>query len=877
MASSRRSKTKSTTSKPSPKPSGGPAVQGRIQRTAARLTSWRGLLLGGTLAIGLGAGVGFAMVYIPDPSVVRELERYQPSIHSIIYDDEGVPFDEWVIERRQMVPFQDIPQHLHDAVIAAEDNRFYSHPGIDPVGVLRAVVKNITGGWGSEGASTLTMQMSRSLWGLGLEKSASRKLVEAFYYSLQTERYFSKERIFELYMTQIFMGHNVYGFGAAADYYFGKDIKELTLAESALLAGMPPSPNTYNPYRNPEAALRKRTIVLNRMYEEGYISVEERDAAGSVPLVLGHDRRPQELGAYFIEDIRKDLYDDYGLEIYESGIHVYTTLNQSIQAAAEKAVDRQLRIIDKRLGWRGATVNLIRDEIDPAEYEDPRWEWEIQVGDTVPAVVMSVEPELAELRIGNRVTMLSPEQASWTRTGRLPRLTDLLSAGDLISVSVQAITVVEAEGAEEVGTEGAGAEEEVGREQMEGGAEENQEAEEAAATGDEPIEEPELIYEVELDQEPQIEAAALVIENHSGEVKAMVGGRQFDSSEFNRASQAVRQTGSAFKPFVYSAALRAGKTAADLLLDQRQTFLDPSTRQPYEPDNYHNEYIGITTLAEALSRSRNVVTVALQQEIGADKIIDNARDLGITANLQPYLSLALGVIDISLWEMTRAYAVFPNQGVRVEPHLIREVRDRRGRALRRTVRQAVQVLDNDVAYLMTRMLTNVVEYTNRDGTIGGTARRARPMAHQLGLALGGKTGTTDNYSDAWFIGFSPYHTIGIWVGNDTKKPIGPGEEGARAALPVWIEIMAAASEGKEPRNFPQPAGVVVRTIDPRTGLLASEVCELTIEMAFIEGTEPTGVCTLSHHQILALPYYQQAYFLDRFQSGSAGALRRDPH
>jgi penicillin-binding protein 1A len=867
MTSSRPSKTKSAKSnRPAEKPPPTEAV-GFLGRTAARLTSWQGILISSLLALGLGASVGFAMVYIPDPSVVRELERYQPSIHSIIYDDEGVPFDEWVIERRQMVAFKDIPQHLHDAVIAAEDNRFYSHPGVDPLGVFRAVYRNIVGGWGSEGASTLTMQMSRSLWGLGLEKSASRKLIEAFYYALQTERYFSKERIFELYMTQIFMGHNVYGFGAAADYYFGKDIKDLSLAESALLAGMPPSPNSYNPYRNPEAALRKRGIVLDRMYEEGFISAEERDEAKDEPLVLGHDRRPQELGAYFIEDIRKDLYDDYGLEIYESGIHVYTTLDQRIQAAAEEAVDRQLRVIDKRLGWRGAPVNLMDEEIDPAEYQDPRWEWEIEVGDVVPAVVMSVEPEIAELRIGDQLSTLTPEQASWTRAGRLPRLTDILSAGDLVSVSVQAITVVgeeggEAEGVEDAETESA-AEQESGNEGV------------AAPSEDAAMEPVSLMYEVELDQEPQIEAAALVIENHTGEVKAMVGGRQFDSSEFNRASQAVRQTGSAFKPFVYAAALRQGKTPADLLLDQRRTFLDPSTRQPYEPDNYHQEYIGITTLAEALSKSRNVVTVALQQEIGAEKVIDNARDLGISADLQPYLSLALGVIDISLWEMTRAYAVFPNQGVRVEPHLIREVRDRQGRVLRRTERQAVQVMDNDVAYLMTRMLTNVIEYTNRDGTIGGTGRRARPTAHRLGLALGGKTGTTDNYSDAWFIGFSPYHSIGVWVGNDTKKPIGPGEEGARAALPIWIDIVEAASEGKEPRDFPQPAGVVVRTIDPRTGLLATDVCDLTIDMAFIEGTEPTGVCTLSHHQILALPYYQQAYFLDRFKVEGGGSSRRD--
>ena len=437
----------------------------------------------------------------------------------------------------------------------------------------------------------------------------------------------------------------------------------------------------------------------------------------------------------------------------------------------------------------------------------------------MPAVVVRVETESAELRIADQPVTLSPEGAAWTRRDRL---TDLLREGDLPLVRIL-----------EIGEEGN--------------------------------------YVVELDQDPQIDGAVIVIENHTGEVKGLVGGEEFDSSEFNRAIQAVRQTGSAFKPFVYAAAVRNGKTPSNLLLDQPTTFLDSSTRQPYEPRNYHREYIGITSLSEALARSRNVVTVALQEQIGANKVIDTARELGITADLQPYLSLALGVIDVSLLEMTRAYAVFPNGGVRVEPHLVRRVTGREGRTLRKTERQAVTVMDQNVAYIIMRMLVNVVEY--QAGSTGGTARRARPLARELGMRLGGKTGTTDNFSDAWFIGFSPYHTIGVWVGNDTKVSIGPGEEGSRVALPIWMEVMRATSEGLPPKEFEQPAGIVVRTIDPRTGLLTTEVCEASIEAAYLGGTEPTSACTLAQHQILALPYYQQAYFLDRFQSATLRQMR----
>jgi penicillin-binding protein 1A len=374
--------------------------------------------------------------------------------------------------------------------------------------------------------------------------------------------------------------------------------------------------------------------------------------------------------------------------------------------------------------------------------------------------------------------------------------------------------------------------------------------------------------ELELDQEPEIEGAILVVENYSGEIKAEVGGRRFDDSEFNRARQAVRQTGSGFKVFVYAAALDAGKTAGDLVVDMRMAFED-GNRQPYEPKNHNEEYVGITTYTEALARSRNVVAVAVQEEISAGRVIDMARNLGITANLQEYLSLALGVVDVSLWEMTRAYTVFANGGVRVEPHRIRLVVDREGRpvTVAQAQRQAQQVMDANTAYLMVRMLNNVIEYTFDGGRQGGSGRRARALRSELGLPLAGKTGTTDEYSDAWFVGFSPYHTIGVWVGNDTKKPIGVGREGANTALPIWMDVMRAASEGLEPREFDQPVGVVLRTIDARTGLLSSNACGASVVAAFIEGTQPTRVCTEKEAQILSMNEFQQAYFIEEIRNG----------
>jgi len=791
--------------------------------TARALTRPRNFVILLLVVVFSGAGIGMAMVYLPDPSQVRVLEQYTPSVQVILYDDENNVFGELeAAQRRKLVPYREIPDQLRNALLATEDSRFFWHVGVDPIGVLGAVRDNITQGFGERGASTITMQLARGMGWSSPEKTASRKLVEAFYYALQTERYFSKERILELYMNQVFMGHNAYGFASAAEMYFDKELSELTLAESALLAGIVQRPNSYYPLdRNQERAFRRRELVLRRMLSEVHITAEEYEQARNEPLDLADNDRSEELGAYFTEEIRRQLYDEYGTALYESGMRVQTTLDPRIQAAAEKALDKGLRATDKTQGWRGVERNLLDENIDLMEFDMPRWDRPIAADDYVSAVVLEVSAESARVRLGAFSGEITREGAAWTAYDRAAnvRLERLIRPGDLISAHVI-----------EINADGSVA--------------------------------------VELDQEPEIEGAILVVENYSGEIKAEVGGRRFSESEFNRARQAVRQTGSGFKPFVYAAALNAGSTAGDITIDMPQAFLDDN-RQPYEPKNHNEEYVGITTYTEALARSRNVVAVAVQQEVGADSVIEMARRLGLTANLQPYLSLALGTVEVSLWEMTRAYAVFANGGVRIEPHRVRSVVDREGRPMFVAERQSEQVMDAEVAYLMTRMLNNVIEYTYVENGIlmGGSGRRARALADQIGMPLAGKTGTTDVYSDAWFMGFSPYHTIGVWVGNDTKKPIGAGREGANTALPIWMDVMRAAAEGLPPKEFEMPLGVVLRTIDARTGLLSSNVCGPSVVAAFVEGTEPGDgdVCSEDEARILSMNYFQQAYFIDQIR------------
>ena len=733
-----------------------------------------------------GLVAGFVIAYVPDAAIVDALRAYEPSLVTRIYDRDGLQYAEWLQQRREVVSFDEIAPVMVQAVIAAEDARFFDHVGIDPQAVLRSLLADLRCGYFCEGFSTITMQVPRNLdrylggdnW-LPRDKTLERKIREAIY-AIQIERHYSKEQIFTIYANQIFMGSSAYGFQAASKFYFGKPISDVTLPEAALLAGMIQRPSSYRPDLHPDNAIAKRNIVLDRMLDEGFTSAEENAAAKAAPLLVAEASGSNTLGDYFTEEIRKTLIQTYGMEgIYRSGLRVQTTLDRRLQRAAEVALDRGIRDVDKRSGWRNDQRNLRDEGIDLAAYEHPRWQAPMDPGDFVPAVVTQVRPQGASARIGDMIVQINPDDAGWTSRTTMDRL---VRAGDLIEVLLES--------------------------RVENGT-----------------------WEVELDQTPTLQGAVLVVGNDSGEVRAMIGGRVFDDSEFNRATQAVRQTGSIFKPFVYSAAVTMGVAPSYLFVDQQTTFRDPTTRQPYSPANFNNEYIGVTSMAEAITKSRNVPTIMLQQKIGVENVIDMARKFGLTAPFGPYLSLALGVMDISVWEIVRAYTVFPNMGVLVEPHLVRAVYDRRGKLLEKTQQSARSVMNADEAYVMARMLVAGIQR--------GTGVRARALGQELQQMLGGKSGTTDDRTDVWYVGFSPNNTVGVWLGHDRKERIHRRATGSNSALPIWIEVMRAAETGNPPAVLPQPGNIEMRTVDPFTGLLYSSYCKEAVELAFIAGTAPT--------------------------------------
>lgn len=755
-----------------------------------------------------GLVAGFVIAYVPDAAIVDALRVYEPSLVTRIYDRDGMQYAEWLQQRREVVSFGEIAPVMVNAVVAAEDARFFDHVGIDPQAVLRSLLADLRCGYFCEGFSTITMQVPRNLdrylggdnW-LPRDKTLERKIREAIY-AIQIERHYTKEQIFTIYANQIFMGSSAYGFQAASKFYFGKPISEVTLPEAALLAGMIQRPSGYRPDLHPEDAIAKRNIVLDRMLAERFISAEENAEAKAAPLVVASDTGTNELGDYFTEEIRKTLIQTYGMEgIYRSGLRVQTTLDRRLQRAAESALDRGIRDVDKRSGWRGDQRNLYDEGVDVEAYEDPGWLPPLDPGAYVPAVVTQVTSLGARARIGDEIVEFGPDDAAWTNRTTMDRL---VRAGDLVDLLLESRA--------EDGT-----------------------------------------WEVELDQLPVLQGAILVVENDSGEVRAMSGGRVFDDSEFNRATQAVRQTGSIFKPFVYSTAVTTGLTPSYLFVDQPTTFRDPTTRQPYSPANFNNEYIGVTSMAEAISKSRNVPTVMLQQKVGVETVIDMARKFGLTAPFGPYLSLGLGVMDISVWEIVRAYTVFPNMGVLVEPHLVRAVYDRRGKLLEKTQQSARSVMDADEAYVMARMLVAGIQR--------GTGVRARALGQELQQMLGGKSGTTDDRTDVWYVGFSPNHTVGVWLGHDKKERIHRRATGSNSALPIWIEIMRAAETGNPAAALPRPGNIELRTVDPFTGLLYSPYCEEAVELAFIAGTAPTRACGPAERAILNLEAYQQAYFV----------------
>ena len=687
----------------------------------------------------VGATAGLLLVYSTDLPQVEELERYRPSSITELYDGSGRVIGSFALQRRVVASYDDYPQVLRDALISIEDKDFYRHWGINVWRILGAAYRDIQSGGKVQGASTLTMQLARNLF-LSPDRSFHRKIEEALL-AVQIERRFTKPQIFTLYANQIFLGHGVYGFEAASEYYFSKPAKQLTLDEAALLSGLPKAPGYYSPLNHPERALKRRNLVINAMLEDGKITARQAADARSRPVQLKLQHDPNSIAPYFVEEIRRYLENKYGSDqVHEGGLRVYTSLDMDLQRTATRALLDGLAAYERRHGWKGHLENVMGPGVSLDAYEHPDWDDEPEVNGYEHALVTAVQPGLVSLRFGRRTATLTQADASWT--GR--KIQDIFRVGDLAYVKVLLLT-------------------------------------------------PDGKARVSLEQDSGTQGALVAIDNATGEIKAMVGGRDFNDSKFNRATQALRQVGSSFKPYVYTAAIDNGASPDDPILDAPVTFQTASGA--YVPHNYDEKFEGMITLRRALAQSRNIPALKLADKIGIKSVIDYAHRFGVTSNLPPYLPVAIGAAEVTLFEQTSAFSVFPNDGVRITPRYITRVTDYEGRVLEEDFPDVKDVISARTARIMTSMLREVV--------LHGTAI----SANGLKLPLAGKTGTTNDFTDAWFLGFSPSLTAGVWIGYDERKSLGAKESGARAALPIWIDFMKAALAGKDPGEFEPPPAV----------------------------------------------------------------------
>ena len=682
----------------------------------------------------VGAVGGLLIVYSTDLPEVGELERYRPSAITELYDDQGRVIASFALQWRVVASYDDFPQVLRDSVISIEDKEFESHWGINLWRVLGAASRNLRSGRNAQGASTLTMQLSRNLF-LSPERSYSRKLQEAML-AIQIERRFTKPQIFTLYANQIYLGHGVYGFEAASQFYFSKRAKDLTLEEAALLAGLPKSPEGFSPLNYPERALRRRNIVINSLLEDGKITAEEADRAKNAPFKLNLQNPSNSVAPYFAEDIRRYLERKYGAsEVHQGGLRVYTSLNLELQRTANRAMLDGLAAYERRHGWKSGLKNVVLAGQSVKTYQHPDWNDPIAPGSFVHALVTDSTAALAIVKFGRYSAPITADEMKWTGR-RSPK--EIMLVGDIVYVRVESL-------------------------------------------------DPPENSKVALEQDSGAQGALLALDNATGDIKAMVGGRDFDTSQFNRSTQALRQVGSSFKPYVYTAVIDTGGSPDDVILDEPVTFMTASG--PYAPHNYDERFEGNITLRRALAQSRNIPVLKLADRIGIKTVIDYTRRFGITAPLPPYLPVALGAADLTLFEQTAAFTTFPNDGVRVTPRYIRKVTDYDGRVLEENYPEVKDVVSSRTARVMTSMLREVV--------LHGTAVAANRLDHPVA----GKTGTTNDFTDAWFVGFSPSLTCGVWIGFDEKKTLGKKETGGHAALPLWIDFMKTALQGHEPEDF----------------------------------------------------------------------------
>lgn len=697
----------------------------------------------------LGTAIIFAWPKLPSLEVLTD---YRPRIPLRVYTADGELLGEFGEERRALVRVRDVPPQLVHAVLAAEDERFFEHHGFDPVGIVRAAVANFTTRDRGQGASTITMQVARNFF-LSREKTYNRKLYEILL-AIKIEQNLTKDEILEVYINQIFLGHRAYGFSAAARTYFSKTLAELTLAETAMLAGLPKAPSAYNPVSNLRRATLRQQYVLRRMLEAGFIDNAAFEAARAEPLKLAFNRSPStaDTGGDFVAEMARQIaLSQFGEEVYSLGLRVITTVTRDDQAHAKAAVRRGVMEFDKRRGYRGPEAfveiagageeKLIALLGNYRDFDDYR-----------AAVVLEASPSRVKAYRNGETIEISGSGLAFAApmlAERAPQ-TRRIRPGAIIRV---------------------------------------------VDNGDKGW---------EIVQLPEVEAALVAIDANTGAVRALVGGFDFNRSHFNNATQAIRQPGSAFKPFIYSAAIEHQYSPASYVEDEPLYFPAGVTgSKAWEPKNYDNKYDGPMTLREALARSKNLVSIRILQAITPQYAQDYIARFGFPASRHPaFLTMALGAGQATPWELASGYAVFANGGYRVEPYIVQEILDANGRTIAKVDppiagQSAPRVIDPRNAWLMDSMLQDTIR--------SGTGARARSLGRN---DIAGKTGTTNDYVDAWFAGYNPDVVAVTWVGYPQPRNLGRGETGGRAALPIWIDYMSHALKALPEKAHPRPSGLL---------------------------------------------------------------------
>ncbi|MDH5541559.1 MAG: PBP1A family penicillin-binding protein [Nitrospinota bacterium] len=773
---------------------------------------------------------------IPD---VKEMKNYSPSLITTIYDVTEEKIAEYYIEKRILRSLDEIPELMKLASLAIEDDNFYNHHGIDLWGIARAAIVNFKAGTIVQGGSTITQQVAKLLY-LTRERTFKRKIKEVLL-SLQIEKNLTKNEILEIYLNQIYYGHGCYGVEAASQLYFDKSVEELSLAEMAILAGLPKSPNAFSPFNDMEAAENRKNLVIVRMAELGYISAGEAMSAKYDFIELAEKKPQLNKAPFFAEHVRRYIENEYGTKnLYHNGLKIVTTLNLSWQKKAQEALERGIEITDRRLGYRGPVGrwNMDTGEIDPIktgestdsdtdtdseegtetetvwqgytgwdsekEFRDnPQLNWEklnpqlvnmdendwFKPGKRLRAIVKGVEKEYILIEINGYIRLIEQPGFKWAHppnpeedgyfAKRVTDATELnLNEGDVIEVR----TIEN----EEDGT-----------------------------------------IAFFLDQEPTVQGAILSIDYKTGSILSMVGGYDYEKSSFNRTVQAKRQVGSSFKPIIYSAALNKGYTPATIVIDAPIIFeKDISDFKNWKPVNFNQKFFGPTTIRKAVTHSRNIVTIKVLDRIGIPYVIDWARKLGIESHLDDNLSLALGASSVTLQEMVSVFGVFANGGVRNEPYFINRIEAPDGTVIEEHAPNPKQVIPEDVAYLMNSIMRSVVTE--------GTATSVR----SIGVPAGGKTGTTNDFLDAWFIGYTPGMVCGVWIGKDREETLGMNETGARAAAPIWLNYMKYMVNEAPKTPFIPPQNIVFVRIDSETGALATPDNPNAMFESFKEGQVP---------------------------------------